>query len=90
MMAGGMVGVHMVSSVLTFVALSGLIEGIVQGWLRCGFVGAIGGALAGLIIGCIVGILPVLIAHLILILFGHDIIVSGDTQESHDDQKANT
>ena len=90
MMAGGLVGVHTVPSGMTFVAFSGLIEGIVQGWSRYGFVGAIGGAVAGLIVGCIIGILPVMIAQLILILFGHDIIVPENTQESHDDQKVNT
>lgn len=88
MMAGGLVGVHTVPSVMAFVAFSGLIEGIVQGWLRYGFIGAISGAVAGLIVGCIIGMLPVMLAHLILILFGHDIMVAENTEESHDDQKA--
>ena len=90
MMAGGLVGVRTVPSVTTFVAFSGLIEGIVHGWLRFGFVGAIGGAVAGLIVGCLIGILPVMITHLILILFGHDIIVPENIKESHDDQKTTT
>ena len=90
MMAGRFVGVHMVSSAMTFVTFSGLIEGVVQGWLRYGFLGAIGGAVAGLIVGCIVGMLPVMLTYLILILYGHDIIVPEITKESHDEQKANT
>lgn len=71
-LAGGLVGVPIIPSLGMMAVCGGIIEGIVQGWSRYGFVGAFLGGLIGIIAACIVVILPVMLTHFIMIACGKD------------------
>lgn len=50
----------------------GIIEDIVQGWSRYGFVGAVIGGIIGIIAAAVMKMLPMVLIHLAMIICGKD------------------
>lgn len=71
-LAGGLVGVRLLPSLLTLAAWCGLIEGASRGWQRHGLLGAATGGLIGVVVAVVIGTLPVTVTHLVLVLRGID------------------
>ena len=70
--AGGLVGVPLISSWAVMGMTGGLFEGAYQGWQLHGWVGAILGGLAGGVVGIVVALLLSMLLSLVLVLCGID------------------
>jgi|SRR5579884_2182196 len=79
--AGGLVGVGLLPSLMTLAVMCGLIEGIYQGWQRYGSLGAAIGGLIGAIIAVVVVMLPVMVTHFVMVLRGIDPLVDAGGKE---------
>ena len=71
-LAGGLVGIHSPSSLGTMALLGGILEGIVQGWTRGGFVGLLLGGFFGVGVAVIFVMLLLMLTHAVMIVCGKD------------------
>jgi hypothetical protein len=78
LMVGGLVGVHLLPSLMAMLAFGGLFEGIFWGWSYYGWGGAILGGLIGLAAGPSVVLLPMMLIHFVLLLCGIDPLANLD------------
>jgi cell shape-determining protein MreD len=79
--AGGLVGVRLLPSLMTMAVMCGLIEGVYQGWQRYGSLGAALGGLIGAFVAVVVVMLPVMVTHLVMVLRGIDPLVDANGKE---------
>lgn len=79
--AGGLVGVPLISSWAVMGMTGGLFEGAYQGWQSSGWIGAILGGLIGVFGGIIVALLLAMVMSFVLVLCGIDPFVNADTGE---------
>ena len=79
--AGGLVGVPLISSWAVMGMTGGLFEGAYQGWQHYGWGGAVLGGLIGVVGGIFVAALLVMLMSLVLVLCGIDPFVNADTGE---------
>lgn len=77
--AGGLVGVPLISSWAVMGMTGGLFEGAYQGWQHFGWIGAILGGLIGVGGGIVVALLLAMVLSFILVLCGIDPFVNADT-----------
>lgn len=85
-LAGGLVGVHMIPSLGAMTTFCGILEGIVQGWSRYGFIGAIAGGFFGAVVAPIVLMLPFMLIHFVLAVCGIDPFASLDSPAEKKDE----
>jgi hypothetical protein len=83
--AGGLVGVPLISSWAVMAMTGGLFEGAYQGWQHFGWVGTILGGLIGVVVGIVVALLMAMLMSFILVMCGIDPFVNADEGQ---DQKA--
>jgi hypothetical protein len=81
LMVGGLVGVHLLPTLMALTAFAGLFEGIFQGRAAFGWIGAIVGGMIGLVAGPIVTLLPVMLIHFVLLVCGIDPLANMDSIE---------
>jgi len=79
--AGGLVGVPLISSWAVMGMTGGLFEGAYQGWEHYGWIGAILGGLVGVVGGIVVAALLAMLMTFILVLCGVDPFVNANTGE---------
>ena len=79
--AGGLVGVPLISSWAVMGMTGGLFEGAYQGWQHYGWIGAILGGLMGVVGGIFVALLMAMVMSVVLVLCGIDPFVNADTEE---------
>ena len=72
LMVGGLVGVHLLPSLMAMLTFGSLFEGIYLGWSSHGLGGAILGGLIGLAAGPSVVLVPMMLVHFVLLLCGID------------------
>jgi hypothetical protein len=75
---GGLVGVPLVPTWAMLCAMTGLLEGGVQGWLRYGWIGSVLGGIIGAVVGMIVTCLLSMIMSFVLVICGFDPFVNAD------------
>jgi ribose/xylose/arabinose/galactoside ABC-type transport system permease subunit len=78
LMVGGLVGVHLLPSLMAMLTFGGVFEGIYLGWCSYGWVGAILGGLVGLAAGPSVVLVPMMLIHFVLLLCGIDPLANRD------------
>jgi hypothetical protein len=81
LMAGGLVGVHLLPTLMALTAFGGLFEGMFQGWSSYGWAGAILGGMIGFAAGHIVVLLSMMLVHLVLIVCGIDPLANLDSSD---------
>lgn len=79
--AGGLVGVPLISTWGAMGMAGGLFEGAYQGWQSFGWIGAILGGLIGVIGGIVVAMLLSMLMSFVLVLCGIDPFVNAETGE---------
>lgn len=79
--AGGLVGVPLISSWAVMGTAGGLFEGAYQGWQFHGWIGAGLGGLIGVVGGVIVALLLAMAMSFVLVMCGIDPFVNADTGE---------
>ena len=79
--AGGLVGVPLISSWAVMGVTGGLFEGAYQGWQHYGWIGAVLGGLIGVGSGIVLTILLAMLMSFVLVLCGIDPFVNTDTGE---------
>ena len=79
--AGGLVGVPLISSWAVMGMTGGLFEGAYQGWQSFGWIGVVLGGLFGAGSGVVVTMLLAMIMSFVLILCGIDPFVNADAEE---------
>ena len=79
--AGGLVGVPLISSWAVMGMTGGLFEGAYQGWQHHGWIGAVLGGLVGVVGGMVVALLLSMLLSFVLVLCGIDPFVDADTGE---------
>ncbi len=79
--AGGLVGVPLISSWAVMGTTGGLFEGAYQGWQHHGWIGAILGGLIGTVCGMVVALLLSMLLSLVLVLCGIDPFVNAEAGE---------
>ena len=79
--AGGLVGVPLISSWAVMGMTGGLFEGAYQGWQDYGWIGAVLGGLIGVGGGIVVVLLLAMVMSFVLVLCGIDPFVNADTGE---------
>ena len=79
--AGGLVGVPLISSWAVMGVTGGLFEGAYQGWQFRGWVGAVLGGLVGVVGGMVVALLLAMLLSFVLVLCGIDPFVDADAGE---------
>ena len=79
--AGGLVGVPLISSWAVMGVAGGLFEGVYQGWQYFGLIGAVLGILIGVIAGIVVAMLLSMVMSFVLVICGIDPFVNADTGE---------
>jgi hypothetical protein len=82
LMAGGLVGVHLLPTLMALMAFGGLFEGMFQGWSSYGWAGAILGGIIGFVAGHIVVLLSMMLVHFVLIVCGIDPFANLDSSEA--------
>jgi ribose/xylose/arabinose/galactoside ABC-type transport system permease subunit len=85
LMVGGLVGVHLLPSLMAMLTFGGVFEGIYLGWSSYGWGGAILGGLIGLAAGPSVVLVPMMLIHFVLLLCGIDPMANLD--RSQEEQK---
>ena len=76
--AGGLVGVPLISSWAVMGVTGGLFEGAYQGWQHHGWIGAILGGLLGVVGGIVVALLLSMLLSFVLVLCGIDPFVNAE------------
>ncbi len=84
--AGGLVGVPLISSWAVMGVTGGLFEGVYQGWQSYGWIGAVFSGLVGVVVGMFVALLLSMLLSFVLVLCGIDPFVSADEGQG---QKSN-
>ena len=79
--AGGLVGVPLISSWAVMGVAGGLFEGAYQGWQSFGWIGAVVGGLIGVVGGIVVALLLAMFMSFVLVMCGIDPFVNADTGE---------
>ena len=79
--AGGLVGVPLISSWAVMGTTGGLFEGAYQGWQFHGGIGAVLGGLVGVVGGIVVALLLSMLMSFVLVMCGIDPFVNAGTQE---------
>lgn len=79
--AGGLVGVPLISSWAVMGLTGGLFEGAYQGWQSFGWIGAVLGGLIGVVVGIVVAALLAMLMSFVLVMCGIDPFVNADTGE---------
>lgn len=79
--AGGLVGVPLISSWAVMGVTGGLFEGAYQGWQLHGWIGAVLGGLLGVVCGIVAAVLLAMLMSLVLVSCGIDPFVNADTGE---------
>ena len=79
--AGGLVGVPLISSWAVMGMAGGLFEGAYQGWQSFGWIGAILGGMVGVTGGIVVAMLLEMVMSFVLVMCGIDPFVNADTEE---------
>ena len=79
--AGGLVGVPLISTWAAMGMTGGLFEGVYQGWQSFGWIGAVLGGLVGVIGGIVVAMLLAMVMSFVLVMRGIDPFVNADTEE---------
>ena len=79
--AGGLVGVPLISSWAVMGMAGGLFEGAYQGWQSYGWIGAVLGGLIGVVGGMVVALLLSMVMSFVLVMCGIDPFVNADTGE---------
>ena len=79
--AGGLVGVPLISTWAAMGTAGGLFEGAYQGWQSFGWIGAVLGGLIGVIGGIVVAMLLSMCMCLVLVICVIDPFVSASTEE---------
>ena len=79
--AGGLVGVPLISSWAVMGMTGGLFEGAYQGWQYYGWIGAVLGGLIGVVGGIVVALLLAMLMSFVLVMCGIDPFVNADTGE---------
>ena len=79
--AGGLVGVPLISSWAVMGTTGGLFEGAYQGWQLHGWTGAVLGGLVGVVGGMVVALLLSMLLSFVLVLCGIDPFVDAGTGE---------
>jgi hypothetical protein len=79
--AGGLVGVPLISSWAVMGMTGGLFEGAYQGWQHHGWIGAVLGGLIGVVGGIVVAALLAMLLSLVLVLCGIDPFVNAEAGE---------
>ena len=79
--AGGLVGVPLISSWAVMGTTGGLFEGAYQGWQLHGWTGAVLGGLVGVVGGIVVALLLSMLLSFVLVLCGIDPFVDAGTGE---------
>ena len=80
--AGGLVGVPLISSWAVMGTAGGLFEGAYQGWQHFGWVGTILGGLIGVVVGIVVALLLAMLMSFILVMCGIDPFVNAEAGEA--------
>ncbi len=80
-LAGGLVGVPIIPSLGMMAIFGGILEGIVQGWSRYGFIGAVLGGVIGIVAVCVIAMLPMMLIHFVMIICGKDPLANMKTPE---------
>ena len=79
--AGGLVGVPLISTWAVMGMAGGLFEGAYQGWHCDGWIGAVLGGLIGVVGGIVVALLLSMVMSFVLLMCGIDPFVNADTEE---------
>ena len=79
--AGGLVGVPLISSWAVMGVTGGLFEGAYQGWQSFGWIGAFLGGLIGVIGGIVVAMLLSMVLSFVLVMCGIDPFVNAEAGE---------
>lgn len=79
--AGGLVGVPLISSWAVMGVTDGLFEGAYQGWQLHGWPGAVLGGLLGVACGIVATVVLAMLMSLVLVACGIDPFVNADTGE---------
>ena len=79
--AGGLVGVPLISTWAVMGMTSGLFEGAYQGWQSFGWIGAVLGGLIGVGGGIVVAALLAMLMSFVMLVCGIDPFVNADTGE---------
>ena len=79
--AGGLVGVPLISSWAVMGMTGGLVEGVYQGWQSFGWIGAVLGGLIGVGSGIVVTILLAMLMSFVLVMCGIDPFVNAEARE---------
>ena len=79
--AGGLVGVPLISSWAVMGMAGGLFEGAYQGWQHYGWVGAVLGGLVGVVGGIVGAMLLAMVMSFVLVMCGIDPFVNADAGE---------
>ena len=79
--AGGLVGVPLISSWAVMGVTGGLFECAYQGWQLHGWIGAVLGGLLGVVGGIVITVLLAMLMSLVLVSCGIDPFVNADTGE---------
>jgi hypothetical protein len=81
LMMRGLVGVHLLPSLMAMLTFGGLFEGIHLGWSSYGWGGAILGGLIGLAAGPSVLLVPMMLVHFMLLLCRIDPLANLDPSQ---------
>lgn len=82
MIAGGLVGVHILPTLATMAAFAGILEGVRQGYVQYGLTGRVLGGLTGTVVGLLTVLLPLILTHMSMIVCGKDpFIQAPETEE---------
>jgi hypothetical protein len=79
---GGLIGVHLLPTLMALTALGGLFEDIFQGWSSYGWAEVILGGIIGFAAGHVVILLPMMLVHFVLIVCGTDPLANLDSPEA--------
>ena len=79
--AGGLVGVPLISSWAVMGMAGGLFEGAYQGWQLHGWIGVVVGGLIGIVGGIVVAFVLAMFMSFVLVVCGIDPFVNADTGE---------
>ena len=80
--AGGLVGVPLISSWAVVGMSGGLFEGAYQGWQHYAWIGAVLGGLIGAVVGLVVAMLLAMLLSFVLVLCGIDPFVDAEAGEA--------
>jgi hypothetical protein len=82
-LAGGLVGVPLVSSLTTMFMFAGLFEGLVRGWSTFGLLGAVLYGTIGAVAAVVVCMLLLMLVTFVIVLRGDDPFVNTESTSEH-------